>query len=78
MGQVLALVEGGTRLKDAAKEVASHTGLSKNELYAAAIARRTNKQKGAPAIRPERYVLHQEQFTAPSIPSGTWGRYFSL
>lgn len=39
VGQVLALVEGGTRLKDAAKEVASHTGLSKNELYAAAIAR---------------------------------------
>lgn len=39
VGQVLALVEGGARLKDAAKEVASHTGLSKNELYAAAIAR---------------------------------------
>lgn len=39
MSQVLALVEGGARLKDAAKEVASHTGLSKNELYAAAIAR---------------------------------------
>ncbi|MGI5986904.1 MAG: 16S rRNA (cytidine(1402)-2'-O)-methyltransferase [Dysosmobacter sp.] len=39
VSQVLALVEGGARLKDAAKEVASHTGLSKNELYAAAIAR---------------------------------------
>lgn len=79
MSQVLALVEGGTRLKDAAKEVASHTGLSKNELYAAAIAGRgSHKQKGAPAIRPERYVLHRRQFTAPSIPSGTWGKCFSL
>ena len=39
VSQVLALVEEGARLKDAAKEVASHTGLSKNELYAAAIAR---------------------------------------
>ena len=36
--QVLALVDGGTRLKEAAKEVAEHTGLSKNELYAAALA----------------------------------------
>ncbi|WP_295763985.1 16S rRNA (cytidine(1402)-2'-O)-methyltransferase [uncultured Oscillibacter sp.] len=38
--QVLALVEAGARLKDAAKEVADHTGLSKNELYAAALERR--------------------------------------
>ena len=37
VGQVLALREGGMRLKDAAKEVAEHTGLSKNELYAAAL-----------------------------------------
>ena len=38
--QVLALVEAGTRLKEAAKEVSEHTGLSKNELYAAALERR--------------------------------------
>ena len=36
VAQVLALKEQGMRLKDAAKEVAEHTGLSKNELYAAA------------------------------------------
>ena len=35
--QVLALVEAGERLKDAAREVAEHTGLSRNELYAAAL-----------------------------------------
>ena len=35
--QVLSLKEQGMRLKDAAKEVAEHTGLSKNELYAAAL-----------------------------------------
>ena len=35
--QVLALREQGLRLKDAVKEVAAHTGLSKNELYAAAL-----------------------------------------
>ena len=39
MAQVLALREGGMRLKDAAREVAEHTGLSKNELYAAALER---------------------------------------
>ena len=38
--QVLALREQGMRLKDAAREVAEHTGLSKNELYAAALDRR--------------------------------------
>lgn len=38
--QVLALVESGARLRDAAKEVAEHTGLGKNELYAAALERR--------------------------------------
>ena len=37
--QVLALREQGMRLKDAAKEVAAHTGLSRNELYAAALGR---------------------------------------
>ncbi len=35
--QVLALVEAGARLKDAAREVAEHTGLSKNDLYTAAL-----------------------------------------
>lgn len=35
--QVLSLKEQGMRLKDAVKEVAEHTGLSKNELYAAAL-----------------------------------------
>ena len=38
--QVLALVEAGARLKDAAKEVAEHTGLGKNDLYAAALEQR--------------------------------------
>lgn len=37
VAQVLALKEQGIRLKDAAREVAEHTGLSKNELYAAAL-----------------------------------------
>ena len=39
VAQVLALRENGMRLKDADKEVAEHTGLSKNELYAAALER---------------------------------------
>ncbi|SFP22039.1 16S rRNA (cytidine1402-2'-O)-methyltransferase [Oscillibacter sp. PC13] len=37
VAQVLALKEQGQRLKDAVREVAEHTGLSKNELYAAAL-----------------------------------------
>ena len=37
--QVLALREQGMRLKDAAREVAEHTGLSKNELDTAALNR---------------------------------------
>jgi len=37
VAQVLALKDQGVRLKDAAKEVSEHTGLSKNELYAAAL-----------------------------------------
>ena len=37
--QVLALRDGGMRLKDAARKVAEATGLSKNELYAAALER---------------------------------------
>ena len=35
--QVRTLRETGLRLKDAVREVAEHTGLSKNELYAAAL-----------------------------------------
>ena len=35
--QVLRLVAQGIRLKDAAREVSAHTGLSKNELYAPAL-----------------------------------------
>ncbi|MGN6760884.1 MAG: 16S rRNA (cytidine(1402)-2'-O)-methyltransferase [Leifsonia sp.] len=38
--QVLALVASGTRLKDAAAEVADATGLGKRDLYQAALARR--------------------------------------
>lgn len=38
--QVLALMESGVRLKDAAREVAEHTGLGKNDLYAAALEAR--------------------------------------
>lgn len=37
VAQVLALKEQGARLKDAVREVAEHTGLSKNELYTAAL-----------------------------------------
>ena len=37
VAQVLVLREQGMRLKDAAREVAAHTGLSKSELYAAAL-----------------------------------------
>jgi 16S rRNA (cytidine1402-2'-O)-methyltransferase len=37
VAQVLTLKAQGLRLKDAAREVAEHTGLSKNELYAAAL-----------------------------------------
>ncbi|MBE6995494.1 MAG: 16S rRNA (cytidine(1402)-2'-O)-methyltransferase [Ruminococcaceae bacterium] len=37
VAQVLALKEQGVRLKDAAREVSEHTGISKNELYAAAL-----------------------------------------
>ncbi|MGO4300761.1 16S rRNA (cytidine(1402)-2'-O)-methyltransferase [Leifsonia sp. RAF41] len=39
--QVVALVAAGTRLKEAAAEVAEATGLSKRDLYQAALARRS-------------------------------------
>ena len=38
--QVLALLDQGLRLKEAAREVAEHTGLSRNDLYAAALEAR--------------------------------------
>ena len=41
---VQTLIENGTRLKDAAKEVAEHTGLSKNELYHAVISAQSDEQ----------------------------------
>lgn len=40
LAQVLALVAGGMRLKDAAAEVAEATGLGKRDLYQAALAAR--------------------------------------
>ena len=41
VAQVLALVASGTRLKDAAAEVADATGLGKRDLYQAALAARS-------------------------------------
>jgi 16S rRNA (cytidine1402-2'-O)-methyltransferase len=41
LAQVQALVADGTRLKDAASEVATLTGLSSRELYQAALAARS-------------------------------------
>ena len=40
VAQVLALRDQGLRLKEAARAVAEHTGLSKNELYAAALEKK--------------------------------------
>jgi len=40
LAQVRSLVDGGTRLKDAAREVAEATGLSSRDLYQAALAAR--------------------------------------
>jgi 16S rRNA (cytidine1402-2'-O)-methyltransferase len=47
LAQVLELVEGGTRLKEAASEVAEATGLSKRDLYQAALAARHGGGGGA-------------------------------
>lgn len=41
IAQVLALVAGGLRLKEAASEVAEQTGLSKRDLYEGSLAART-------------------------------------
>ena len=45
--QVQALVAGGTRLKDAAGEVAAHTGHSSRELYQASLAERGKPDGGS-------------------------------
>lgn len=44
--QVLALLAQGARLKEAAREVAEQTGLSKNELYAAALEQERQESGG--------------------------------
>jgi 16S rRNA (cytidine1402-2'-O)-methyltransferase len=49
VAQVLALVAAGTRLKDAAAEVADATGLGKRDLYQAALAARVTPDGGPPA-----------------------------
>ncbi|QTX04093.1 16S rRNA (cytidine(1402)-2'-O)-methyltransferase [Agromyces archimandritae] len=43
LGRVLELVDGGERLKDAAARVAGDTGLSRRELYEAALAARRER-----------------------------------
>jgi 16S rRNA (cytidine1402-2'-O)-methyltransferase len=45
--QVLELLRGGTRLKDAAGEVSAHTGHSSRELYQAALALRERPDSGS-------------------------------
>lgn len=50
--QVLALVASGTRLKDASNEVAEATGLSKRDLYQAALAARPPKTAPGSEQRP--------------------------
>ena len=81
--QVLRLVAQGIRLKDAAREVSAHTGLSKNELYAAALERSCPAQDMQRRRRPcgelrmgVMFSAHRA-LTALSILSGTWGRYSS-
>lgn len=49
LADVLRLVEGGTRMKDAAREVAARTGLHARELYAAALAQRPEAERPASA-----------------------------
>ena len=43
LAEVLALVDGGARLKDASAEVAGRTGLSRKALYDAALAARAGR-----------------------------------
>lgn len=47
--EVMRLLAGGTRLKDAAADVSAATGLSKRDLYEAALAA---KPKAAPVVPP--------------------------
>lgn len=49
VAEVMRLLAGGTRLKDAAADVSAATGLSKRDLYEAALAA---KPKGAPVVPP--------------------------
>lgn len=47
LADVLRLVAGGTRMKDAAREVAAQTGLHARELYTAALAARPAGERAA-------------------------------
>lgn len=47
--QVLALVESGSRLKDASTEVAEATGLGRRDLYEGALAAKTAPKAAPPA-----------------------------
>jgi len=49
VAEVMGLLAGGTRLKDAAADVSAATGLSKRDLYEAALAA---KPKAAPVVPP--------------------------
>lgn len=52
LAEVLRLVAGGTRMKDAAREVATRTGLSSRELYTAALEaspKRAEEKRGPAA-----------------------------
>lgn len=53
VAHVLALVGGGTRLKDAAAEVSANTGHSSRELYQAALAARAQPATVQPLTAPE-------------------------
>ncbi|GAB3128167.1 16S rRNA (cytidine(1402)-2'-O)-methyltransferase [Glaciibacter psychrotolerans] len=53
VGEVLALVASGERLKDAAAEVSAATGLGKRDLYEAALNR-----KESPKVAPAELPLH--------------------
>jgi len=52
VGEVLTRADGGERLKDVVAEVAEAAGVSKRELYAAALARRSGPRT-APAAQPD-------------------------
>jgi 16S rRNA (cytidine1402-2'-O)-methyltransferase len=50
VAEVLELVAGGIRLKEAAADVSAASGLGKRELYEHALQAKT----GAPAVKPDR------------------------